>query len=232
MPWFENVISESEVGIREARQQFTTLLNATQTGDQIVHISRHGRRISALVSPDIAESILAVRGNNGPPFPGALNITIKLIEEMLINDDSIRIIPNELPPNRPGIAGACILMIDIILPGSGLGRGEIPCEMKDGSTETKLVAEYLVHRLHRQISEAAHAELPFVVGSLWAAQVHGFATEHRIQIPRAINGREALLWVIALYELCYLINTIHGSGTAEGIMYEIEEKFRADHQTM
>jgi antitoxin (DNA-binding transcriptional repressor) of toxin-antitoxin stability system len=226
MPWFEEVISESEIGVREARQQFTALLKTTQTGDQIVHISRHGRRISALVSPDIAESILAVRGADGPLFPGDMRTTISLIEQMLIADESIRIAPNNVTPNRRGIAGACMMLVDIMLPGPVLNHGKIPCTMDDGSVETKLVAEYLIQRLHRQISEAAHEDLPFVAGSLWAAQVHGFTTEHRIQIPRAVTGCEALLWVITLFELCNLINAIHGDGTAEGLMYEAEESFR------
>jgi hypothetical protein len=61
---------------------------------------------------------------------------------------------------------------------------------------------------------------------MWAAQIGQSAVEHRLKVPVRVTGGEAWTWLMALYELCTLINVIHGNGTAEGIMYETEEVFR------
>ncbi len=102
--------------------------------------------------------------------------------------------------------------------------------MDDGTLEIKPVADLLVRKLYNRpdFTPAVREELPLVAGSLWAAQVHDSATEHRLRIPKEVSEAEALLWLFALWELCLLINAIHGDGTAEGLMYEIEEIFRED----
>ena len=84
---FMEPLIETEVGVRAAREQLPDLLKTAEEGDHVIHISRHGKRVSALVSSNVAESVVAIRGIDGPVIPGDLSGAIKIVESLLIGDE-------------------------------------------------------------------------------------------------------------------------------------------------
>jgi antitoxin (DNA-binding transcriptional repressor) of toxin-antitoxin stability system len=142
-------ISESTIGVRACRQQLPTLLSTVRRGRHVVHITRSGARIAALVSPDVAAGIIEAQGEDGPVVPGDLAGAIKIVERLLIEEGpgpdlrDIHARPCEL-------VGATITFVDILLSGPALGFGELPINNDEESERPKLVAGMLIDKLYRR----------------------------------------------------------------------------------
>ncbi|XTZ18809.1 hypothetical protein ACQSSU_16255 [Micromonospora echinospora] len=225
---FLRPVSESSTGVRQAREMLPELLASVAPGDRMIHVTRRGERVAAVVSPDVAERILAVVGEGGPAFPGDLAGAITLVEMLLEEDEQRQPDVSSLRAQRHELTGAFITLVDIMLPGAVLFGGKLPVTDDSGTVvETKLVADILVRRLHGNPDRQDFSLdcFPIVAGSIWAAQNRS-AIEHRLQIPIGVSPTETVVWAFAVYELCRLMNVIHGDGTAEELMYEAEESSR------
>ncbi|GAA0239541.1 hypothetical protein GCM10010492_43410 [Saccharothrix mutabilis subsp. mutabilis] len=228
---FEEPLNESEIGIREARMRLPALLSTVESGSHVVHVTRRGKRVSALVSPDVAESIVAVRGARGPVIPGDIAGAIKLVEALMAEDEARAPSIDTKETRREALVGACLTLVDIMLPDPVLNEGELEVDLDEGGQETKYVADFLVRSLYRHphVRTAALEAIPLIAGSIWAAQVQGSAAEHRLTIPAEVSIGECYGWVIALWQLCRLINAVCGDGAAEELMYTIEEYCRTTY---
>ena len=224
---------EREVGVRSARESLPTLLNTVANGHCVVHVTRHGKRVAAIVNTHLAQEIISAQeALDDLAIPGDLVGAIKMAESLLIDQPeaphpdlkTIHSDPKEL-------AGAAITLIDMMLTDAILGHGTLPIIRDDGTTEERTVADIIVRKLYRSpvLYGINPSLLPIMAGCIWSTQVGGVAAQHRLMIPSAVTGEEALAWLIALVELCTLINVIHGERTAENLMYEIEEHFREKH---
>ncbi|SBT53039.1 hypothetical protein GA0070611_5920 [Micromonospora auratinigra] len=194
----------------------------------MIHVTRRGERIAAIVSPDVAQKLLAVVGEGGPAIPGDLAGAITLTEMLLEEDEQRQPDVSALQAERHELSGAFITLVDIMLPSAILNRGRLRVTDDSGKVvETKLVADILVRKLYGnpEIQKMPLDCFPVVAGSIWAAQ-NGTAIGHRLQIPIEVSPIETVLWAFAVYELCRIINIIHGDGTAEALMYEVEESSR------
>ncbi|WP_410599175.1 hypothetical protein [Amycolatopsis sp. lyj-90] len=218
---------ESEIGVREARIKLKELTEDVELRNRVVHLTRRGKRIGAIVSSDVAEGIVAIRGVEGPVVPGDLPAAIRLVESLLAGDTDDSPSLESTEDNRHALVGACLSLVDIMLPGRALYHGKLPLIDSDGSKEIKFVADLLVRKLFKRFNvDAVACEFPLVAGALWAAQAQESAVEYRLQIPVGISSAESVIWVFALWELCQLINAIHGEGVAEELMYNTEEFLR------
>ncbi|MFI9810658.1 type II toxin-antitoxin system Phd/YefM family antitoxin [Saccharothrix variisporea] len=228
---FEEPLNESEIGMREARMRLPALLSTVESGSHVVHVTRRGRRVSALVSPDVAESIVAVRGARGPVIPGDIAGAIKLVESLMAEDEAHAPSIDTKEPRREALVGACLTLVDVMLTDPLLNGGELEVELDEGGQETKYVADFLVRILYKRpdVRTAALEAMPLVAGSIWAAQVRGSAAEHRLSIPVEVSIGECYAWIMALWELCRLINAVCGDGAAEELMYTIEEYCRTNY---
>jgi len=231
MERFYEPLNESEVGVRDAREKFSELLAKVETGNHVIHITRHGERVSALVSPDVAESIVAIKGVNGPAIPGDMVAAIKLVESLLINDASSNG-PNidSLNTKRHELVGGCMSLLDVLMQGPDLQFGELRITDDDGSFEIGFVADLLIRKLHSR-PDTAHfskSAIPLFAGAAWAAQTGSSAVDYRLRIPIEVTAEESYLWLIALCEICQLINDIHRDRRAEKALYEAEEFFRSE----
>ncbi|MEV0001218.1 hypothetical protein AB0H28_02880 [Micromonospora sp. NPDC050980] len=184
--------------------------------------------MAAIVSPDVAQKLLLVVGEGGPAIPGDLAGAITLIELLLEEDEQCQPDVSSLRAKRHELTGAFITLVDIMLPNAILNGGRLQVTDDRGEVvETKLVADILVRKLYGNpdIQNFPLDCFPVVAGSIWAAQ-NGSAISHRLQIPIEVSPTETLVWAFAAYELCRIINVIHGDGTAEALMYAAEESSR------
>jgi hypothetical protein len=222
-------LTEREVGVRAAREQFPELLTLAETGDHVIHLTRRGERVGALVSANVAESLLAIRGVAGPVIPGDVAGVITVVENLMIPDGAPGPDMAMVTSGRRGIVGGCISLIDAMFVGPVLQFGKLNVIDADGSSEVRLIAELLVTKLYNRpdINAVALSSLPLVAGSLWSAQTGGTAVDYRLGIPIEVSDTESYTWLIAVWELCQLINAIHGDGSAEDFMYDIEETLRS-----
>lgn len=219
------LLIETEIGVREARVRFKELIEDVELRNRVVHLTRRGKRVGAIVSSDVAEGIAAIEGPGGPIIPGDLPTAIKLVEGLL-SDNSANapaIDPDQV--DSRALVGACLYFVDLMLPGPTLFGGELPMADPIDGEDVKLVADLLVRKLYKRlgIRDIASKEFPLIAGALWAAQTQESAVEYRLRIPIGISPEESYIWIMALYELCDLINVIHGDGTAQEQMYRIEE---------
>ncbi|MFI5832060.1 hypothetical protein ACIA5A_00070 [Micromonospora sp. NPDC051300] len=227
---FLRPVSESTTGVRQAREMLPELLSSVASGNRMIHVTRRGERVAAIVSPDVAQKLLMVVGEGGPAIPGDLAGAITLIEMLLEEDEQRRPDVSSLRAERHELTGAFITLVDIMLPHAILDGGRLRVTDDNGEVvETKLVANILVRRLYGNpdIQDFPLDCLPVVAGSIWAAQ-NGTAIGHRLQIPIEVSPVETVVWAFAAYELCRIINLIHGSGTAEALMYAVEESSHVD----
>lgn len=206
------------------------LLTSVAPGNRMIHVTRRGERVAAIVSPDVAEQLLAVVGEGGPAIPGDLAGAVTLMELLLEEDERRQPDVSSLRGKRHELTGAFITLVDIMLPNAILDGGTLRVRDDSGNVvETKLVADMLVRRLYGnpEIQKFPLDCFPIVAGSIWAAQTRS-AIEHRLQIPVEVSPTETVVWAFAVYELCRMINIIYGDGTAENLMYEVEESSRTD----
>jgi len=193
----------------------------------VVHITRHGVKIAALVSPNVADGILQIQGKDGPVFPGDLAGAIKMIESFLAGDGpgpDVR----DVHSRRCELVGAFLTFVDILLSGPVLNFGELVVTEDDESERLEVIAGMLLRKLYRRpdVQSIGGSALPIIAGSMWAAQMGESAFQHRRNIPTPVTDGEVWTWFMSICELCALINAIRGDGTAEGLLYETEETFR------
>lgn len=219
---------ESEIGVREARIKFKELTEDVELRNRVVHLTRRGNRIGAIVSSDIAEGIVAIRGIGGPVVPGDLPAAIRIVEGLLAGDTDDAPSMNATDFNRHALVGACLSLVDVMLSGPTLHYGELHVVDPKGSEGIRLVADLIVRKLYNRpdVSAVARKEFPLVAGALWAAQAQESAVDYRLRIPIEISPAESFVWIVALWEVCQLINAIHGEGVAEELMYRTEETLR------
>src|SRR6185312_10474317 len=149
MERFYEPLNESEVGVREARETLSEILANVETGNQVIHITRRGERVSALVSPDIAESIVAIKGVSGPAIPGDMVAAIKLVESLLIDDASSNGPDiDSLNTSRHELVGGCMSLLDVLMQGPDLQFGELRIIDDDGNSKIGFVADLLVRKIH------------------------------------------------------------------------------------
>ncbi|WP_432902004.1 type II toxin-antitoxin system Phd/YefM family antitoxin [Micromonospora matsumotoense] len=225
--FFEPMI-EAEVGVRSAREQLPELLKKAESGNVVIHVTRHGRRVGAIVNSEVAEKLAAIRGVDGPVVPGDMAGVIRIVERLLIGEDDPGPDLKATASKRNELVGGCMSLVDILLAAPELQYGELRVKVADGEYEVKLVADLLIRKLydHPGIKEIDLGVLPLIAASVWAAQVQGSAVDYRLQVPIEVSFMESYAWLIALWELCLLINVIHGDGVAEELMYNSEEFFR------
>lgn len=221
-------VAERELGVRSARQQLPALLSLVEAGDHVVYLTRNGERVAALVHVSFADGVLASQGEDAPIVPGDLAGAVRLVEYLLCDGEpnspdpaAIRTVPQEL-------VGGFMTLVDVLLSGAILNFGIIPIITKEGPVENRYVADLVLHRLyeHSKSGNVDPSVLPILAGCLWAAQVNESAVNFRSTILAGVTPREAVAWIYSLEALCCLMNEWHGPGTAEAVMYEIEEGFR------
>lgn len=231
---FSEPLSEQEVGVRAARERLPALLSAVDQGNHVIHMTRHGKRVAALVSTNVAEGVVAIWGSEGPAFPGDLAGVIKLVESTLIdNEDAPRPNIKMIDSKRNELVGAAIILIDLLVVAPELSHGVLDIVSDDGTIEKKAIADVLVRTLHNQPTMQAMnpSPLPIIAGCLWSAQLGGSVADYRLTVPTELGPIEALAWIITLWEICLLVNLIHGEGVAENLMYEFEEIIREQLST-
>jgi hypothetical protein len=214
-------IIETEVGTTEARKTIADLLKRVELGEQVIHIKRHKKRIGALVSPEFAEGLVTILGPEGPSIPGDLAAAIKVVEGLMEADEKASPDLSSYDASKhAGLTGACISLIDILLPQVQ--------DLPSIQEAEKMVANMLLQKLRNNpfVYAITRDKFPLVAGSLWATQVGDLAVDYRLGIPQPVSKMETMLWAVTLAELCMLINHLCGDGTAEREMYEVEEKVR------
>jgi len=227
---FSSPIQHQEVGVRFARTHLPELLSSVLHGDRVVYITRHGRRVAALVGADTAHTILASQDGGILEIPDGLADAVKIVELFLIGDASKPApLLRGIDSNLRKIACAALLLAEYLIAHEALYRGDVPIAGDSGEVVNKrTVAEIVLRGLH-EMSKNGFLDpslLPIIAGGIWAAQARVGAVKYREAIPLAITPHEVYMWYIVLRDVCMLINAYRGDGVAEGILYEFEEIFR------
>ncbi|MFI6288035.1 type II toxin-antitoxin system Phd/YefM family antitoxin [Streptomyces sp. NPDC051018] len=221
-----------ECGIREARRDFSNLVSKVEQGS-VVHLTRHGRRVAALVG---AEDLQRRTLEDVMAYPGDVESATRVIEGLLSLSDNPVPLPDASTAWRNGraefaggIATLLFCFASKLDEYSENGRIKLLDDEGKESPDRVSLAELIAAKLllTKEDSGIDDKTIPLVAGTIWATQLGELPQDWRNSLGVPLCDEELHTWIYATYFAADLINLFAGrAGEAEGWMYFAEEFVR------
>lgn len=218
-----------EVGVREARARISELIDEVETRGKRVYITRHRKRVAALVDPNVASIAIpqiAIPGNTAE----AMRIITFFREEGEAFRNIHTIEQLGSTPQGDVVGGLLTFLTwfqarisDVVEDGLLQMRGGEP------GVESSL-PEMLIDRTIRQArgmgplkAIISPSVMSVLAGGLWVLQFGMSPARWRNLIPLPLEGSETAAWIFVGAGFADLVDIICGEGAAEELMFMAED---------
>lgn len=223
-----------EVGVREARSIFPGLLNKVETGSGPVYITRHGKRIAALVNPDAASPgfpEIAIPGDIGEALQVIMSFRMSCPAEAEQYRCILGRIMRERQPSNADLVGGILTCITFFQARifDLIKDGLLQIEGDEAATESPLPEMLIGDTIHLARTTGLLDDIlspqviSVIAGCLWALQLEMSPARWRNLMPLPVEPDETMAWTFIGARFADLIDVIFGSGEAEELMFKAAE---------
>ncbi|MGW4967359.1 type II toxin-antitoxin system prevent-host-death family antitoxin [Nonomuraea sp. NPDC004186] len=218
---------EREIGLRDARDCLGQLVDEVVYGNQVVFLTKHGRRAAVIMKADssINKAEATSTKNFVPvPIPGDVKAAATIIDAMLVDDENYDPDPSRYRGVAPSdlVGGFATLIYYLIPKEADLEQIE---QEEDQEKIDNLLAQLPLAVSRRLVSGGLDATVvPTIAGAIAAAFCGHHPGEWRNRFANAVTEAEFNAWLYGCWALADIIEVLMAKGAAQNVLFTVADE--------